>query len=501
MQTDINQTLDLMRAALHKSNGINADTLAKAFSQSASATTGLTAYDLEAPAKTLYPVLTPLRNMIPRVGGGTGIQANWRAVTKVNSGNMQAGVGEGKRSGVIDQEVKEYLAAYRTIGLENYVTFEAELAGQGFDDVKARATRMTLEATMLQEEKIILGGNTSLALGTTPTPTLATFTTGGTLADSTTYSVICVALTLFGYQVSSVANGVYAQIVRNNADGTTDTYGAGSAQKSANATQATGGAGNAHTISATVAAVRGAVAYAWYLGTVGNERLTAITTTPCVLLAALNGSGQLASALPASDNSTNDLVYDGLLTMAAKSSLNAYWKVLAGTSDGLGTGLTADGSGGISEIDAALQSLWDNHKVSPDTIWISSQEAGWMRKKILNGSSTAAQRFVFNVNQLGVMGGGQVQGYINPFTMGTAQQIPIKVHPDMPAGTILMTSSTLPYPLSGVSDVFRIRTRKEYFQIEWPLRTRKYEYGVYADEVLQHYAPFTMAMISGIAAK
>ena len=39
----------------------------------------------------------------------------------------------------------------------------------------------------------------------------------------------------------------------------------------------------------------------------------------------------------------------------------------------------------------------------------------------------------------------------------------------------------------------QIRTRQDYYQIEWPLRTRKYEYGVYADEVLQHYFPPSMA--------
>lgn len=48
------------------------------FAQSGSATTGLTFYDLEAGAKFLYPVLTPLRNEIPRVSGRGGIQANWK---------------------------------------------------------------------------------------------------------------------------------------------------------------------------------------------------------------------------------------------------------------------------------------------------------------------------------------------------------------------------------------------------------------------------------------
>jgi hypothetical protein len=45
----------------------------------------------------------------------------------------------------------------------------------------------------------------------------------------------------------------------------------------------------------------------------------------------------------------------------------------------------------------------------------------------------------------------------------------------------------------------QILTRKEYYQLEWPLKSRKYEYGVYTDEVLQHYAPFSMGVITNVA--
>src|SRR5215831_4383893 len=76
--------------------------LRKAFLQPTGAATGLQVYDLEAPAKLLYPVLTPLRNKIPRVGGGRGIQANWRAITGINTNKISAGLGQGNRGGVID---------------------------------------------------------------------------------------------------------------------------------------------------------------------------------------------------------------------------------------------------------------------------------------------------------------------------------------------------------------------------------------------------------------
>ncbi len=38
------------------------------------------------------------------------------------------------------------------------------------------------------------------------------------------------------------------------------------------------------------------------------------------------------------------------------------------------------------------------------------------------------------------------------------------------------------------------------YRSKWPPRARRYESGVYADEVLQHYFPPAMAVISNIAA-
>jgi len=164
----------------------------------------------------------------------------------------------------------------------------------------------------------------------------------------------------------------------------------------------------------------------------------------------------------------------------------------------IGTPLTADGTGSIIEIDTALKSMWDNYRLSPDTMWVNSQEAWNISKKIVAGSTNAAQRFVFDTAQDMVGGGIMVRTYLNRFSMQGGNVVTIKVHPNMPAGTILMTTSVLPYPLAGVGNVMQIRTRQDYYQIEWPMRSRRYEYGIYADEVLQHYFPPSMAVITNI---
>ena len=485
-------TLDLIKAAQAAPNA----ELAKAWTQSGSAVSGITAYDLEPGAKLLYPVITPLRNSIPRVSGSGGIQANWRGITGINTSNLNIGVGGGNRSGVMSSTTKDYIAAYRTIGLEDYATFEAELAAQGFDDLKARAVEGLLRALMIGEEKVISGGNSSTGLGTTATPTLATATTGGTLAAQA-WSVICVALAFDGYQSGSVSGGVVGAVSRTNADGSTDNYGGGSAQKSAAASQTTTGATS--TISATVAAKANAVAYAWYWGLAGSELLGAITTINSVVITAAATGTQNASALTAADNSQNTLVYDGLLSQVNQAGSNSYVYTMANGVAGTGTPLTSDTAGGVVEIDAALKSFWDNFRLSPTTIYVSSQEMLNITKKILSASSTAAQRFVFNSDQGMLAGGSMVRSYLNKYAMDGAVEIPIRLHPNMPSGTILFYCDRLPYPLSNVSNVLQIRARRDYYQIEWPLRSRKYEYGIYADEVLQNYFPPAFGVITNIA--
>jgi hypothetical protein len=502
------EILNLLKAA--QSQPV-VDDLHKGFTQTSTATQGLQQYDLEAPAKLLIPVLTPLRNRIPRRLGGVGSQANWKAITGINTANQRAGVSEGNRAGLISQTTAEYLAAYRAWGLENNVTFEADLAAQGFMDLKALAVQQVLQALMIQEERLDLGGNTSLALGTTPTPTLVAGTVGS-MATQAAASVICVALGPQAYlDVAGANNGATGQIfdpttaqvpgriTKTNTDASSDAFGGGSAKQSASATvSVTGPTGS---IAATVAPVKGAWGYAWYVGaSAGTERLAAITSINSVVLTTYPGVGQLASAIvnAAADNSTSTLDYDGIYTQAAKAGSNAYWATLPTGVAGTGTALTSDGAGGIADFELAFASFYNNYRLSPTLILVSAQECINVTKKIIANGGAPLIRFQMDAKNIadGKLSAGVVIGsYLNK-VMNV--EIPIQVHPNLPPGTILFYTDQLPYPLNGVADVVRKKLRRDYYQMEWPLKSRKYEYGVYADGVLQHYAPFSLGVITNI---
>lgn len=452
-----------------------------------------TAYDLQAPAKNLFPVLTPLRNDIPRVMGGGGSATNWKKVIGINTAHLRGFVPEGSRNGVVTTNAVDASASYKALGMEDSITFEAELAAKGFEDIRSTQAQRLLWATMIEEELADLGSNLSVALGTPTAPTLVVATTGGSIADGT-YNVIVVALTLMGYQAASLTAGLPGTVSVTPAAGSAFTYGGGNSNKSsATSTGAISGSG-ANKISASVPVVTGAVAYAWFAGTAGSEKLQAITTINSVVLTSLLTTTQAASAISA-DSSQNALGYDGLLYHAWGASSGAYIQNMANGSAGVGTGLTFDGVGGIVEINDLFRSMWDNLRLSPTVIYVNAQEMDNITKKVVNKDTAARISFASGSD---MSGGLRIASLINRFAMNGSIDVPLQIHPNMPAGTLMAFTKELPYPINGVPNVCEMRLRRDYYQMEWPLQTRKYESGVYFDGVLAHYFTPSLGIITNI---
>src|SRR5437016_428979 len=404
------ETILLMKEALRNSS---AD-LAKAVTQAQ----GLTYYDLQAPAKNLYPTITKLRNITPRVGrpSGYGTAAHWKVLSALTGSGFDAmgWVPEGQRSGAMSYTTADESAAYVTLGEEDYLTFEAESAGEGFEDLNATVSMRLLQKTMRKEETGLLAGNASLALGATPNPALAAKADTGSTLPSATYNVICVALTLEGWLncKGSPANGITASKTITGLDGQTYTLNGGSANKSSSITQAT--VINTSGLACTVAPVTGAAAYAWYVGAgSGNETLQAITTINSAYFNAPLATGRQNASAIAADNSKN------------------------------GTLLTASGRGSIVEIDTLLKTMWDNYRLGPTVMFVSSQEQQNVTAKVLSNASGPLLRYDVSATPgqpYAISAGGQVRYYYNPYTgggmeAGGGDMIPVVAHPDLPPGT------------------------------------------------------------------
>jgi hypothetical protein len=494
------QTLDAMKAALAKSS----DDIAKTVNTG----TGLVAFDLQAPSKNLYPVNTPIRNRMPRIGGGTGVATNWRVVQAIIGSGFDAmgWVAEGQRTARMSLTTANKAANYVTFGEEDQVTFEAINAAQTFEDILATETMRVLQKCMLKEEMAILGGNQSLALGAVGTVTTSASGSGGTLPTAT-YNVICVALTQEGFKNSTLAGGVATSQTITGADGNTYVLNGGSSMKSASAAQAVT---LGQVLFASVALITGAVAYAWYIGVgAGNEVLQAITTINSIGVSLpLTAGSQNATAVTADKSLNASLAYDGLITTAFKAQ--AFGSVITqlptGTA-GTGTVLTASGKGTCTEVDNLLYQMWNLYQVSPTVLYCNGQELKNLTSRVLAGTSGAPLLSVrvnaddAQMNPYQLVAGGNLAFYFNPFAMGGGTKIPVLIHPNLAPGTIVAYCEDLPmqYRSNNVPNTAAVKLRQEYYQLQWPLRTRAREFGVYCESVLAVYAPFAIGMITNIA--
>jgi hypothetical protein len=231
------ETLALTKAALNSPMSPE-----EALAKGVTVSTGLVYYDLQAPAKNLYPVITPLRNKIPRVGRpiGYGDSAKWKQIAAITGSgyNSMGWVPEGQRSGTMSYSATQKAAAYCTLGEEDYATYEAISAGEGFENVESTDSLRTLQKMMLKEESALLGGNGGgVQLGTPSQPSLSAGGSGATL-PALTYSVIVVALTYEGWKNASLSSGVATTKTITGADGGTFVLNGGSSNKSTNNTQA-----------------------------------------------------------------------------------------------------------------------------------------------------------------------------------------------------------------------------------------------------------------------
>lgn len=510
------------------------ESVAKGFDVTPSAIAGPQAYDLQSPALMLYPVMSPIRNMLPRLGG-TGEAHNWAAILAVDDNNVGIGLGTGQRGAIINQRFARFTAPYRSIGLENQVTFEAQTASAGFQDVLALATLQTMQAMMIREEQAIIGGigsplevnGTNYALGTAPTPTLTTSTTGGSLAATTAHYVVCFALSLEGTTrilnpagigsytlsgASSVLGLGQTTVVRTNADGSTTTFNAGFGQRSAQATITTG-AGATNSITASVTAQVNAWGYVWGISTTtgGPYNVFGATNTNSVVITNLGtGNFTVPVDLATNDRSFNSFIFDGLWTQAL-ATLSAYVNPTSLTTTPYFTGtasminqtapyflanymtlngavLASNGNVGCSQVDQMLQWMFDVYRFGPSNIFMHSDLQLQMSNLVLSGPSAGASIIRLtgdlkdNDGKATLAANRVVTNYNNPVNN---EMIEMAVHPYLPPGMILFYTKALPYPLTNAGALASVRARRDYYAQEWPLVKRAYQYGVYSEQMVE----------------
>ena len=481
--------------------------------------TNLLWYDLRPVVQMLYPYreLIPRISRLPRVSADGGNAFHWKRIVGINVNGASSGVSEGNRGARIAVSEQDLTAAYKTLGFESSVTFEARLGAKNLaPEALGISVQSALRSLMIDEEKILINGNATISLGITPTPTLTAGTVAGltgTFGGGTVY-VVCVALTGMGflayspYNAATNSGGVVGQVTKVNADATTDTYGGGSAQPSAEASVSTS---STQVVTATCSLVSGAFAYAWFVGSAsGAEYLAGITPSNQAIFTKFPANtnqpiANLKVGTTYADNSVDQLIPDGILAQvfgqvtgpAPGTFMSTNPLLPSGISFTQGgsivysmaagnTGLTLNGSNFL-EIDAVLRAAYDQYKIGYDRILISATDVLNTFGAMLGQASTAnGFRLMFDADQETgrIIAGRRVTSYLNKFFNNT---LDVEVHPYIPPGCILFWSDRSPYELSGVANLLEAHVRQDYYQIQWPWRSRRYEYGVYCDETFPCY--------------
>lgn len=423
---------------------------------------GLVPYDLQGPAKLIYPVYSPLRNRIPRTQGqgtqhlakiitaiqgsnpgGLGQAGNRMSISELNGGSLSTYPNALPNSG--SQSVSDIAIPYKFFGLTESVSWLAQFAGQGFDDAAGLAALILLQESMVLEEKAIISG-TSVAISTPAAPGL-----GVRSANSGENGL------------TGVTTNVYVKVTAVNWYG--ETAGSASASIAVSAGQV---------VDVTNLLPSGGLAWNIYVGTGTTAPANSgfwlmnsgVGATKFTIQGALPTSGTNPPTTDTGTSSTND--YEGIVSAISGHSAG---QVYPTGFKGSYVNQNVNDILSINAVNNALQGMWDGPNgifANPDELWAEGGDLMRLGASMANAStSAAAYRIQINQSDVASMtAGAAVSEYVNPVTR---KKLNLNVHPYIPQGTAIPISWTLPQPIQNVSNVWENVMVQDYLSISWPV--------------------------------
>ena len=478
------EALGALNTALAAQRTASAD-IVKDLTLTSPLSSSFAAFDLEAPAKLLTPRPTPLRNKLARkkgvgtshrikritgyTGTGTGGQGNvWPGITE--STTTAFGSINFERGPKISYSADDVIVPYFSYSLSDAVSFDANFSGLGYQDLRQLSSTSTLYASMLMEERMLLGsrGTASGLSGalSAPTVTLGARAAAGSevaLAATTYYVYVTADAGFFGESVSST---VVSQAVTSG-----------------------------QVLTVSVGAVSGALGYKVYIGTTTGNANAKFQGRFTSLSAVINGAGGLSTndaiiystastvTAPTADTSAYATGYDGIIPQI----LNG------GSVNNINSQFSTANPG--AEFQTIFGKLYDSVKANPDEIWLNGSDRKQLSDAIKNGS-TANYRLNLTQDESGnYVGGAVIGGLYNEIT---GKLVDLTVHPWLPQGVAPVLSYTLPIPDTEVSDVWAVVNVQDYMGIQWPVTQFAYEFSTYWRGTLVGYAPAWNGIVTGI---
>ena len=454
--------------------------------------TGLVPFDLEAPAKYLAPRPTPLRNKLPREKG-QGTSRRYKRITGITGsgtggvGVFHPGISETtqnnfapngasnalylNRGAKISYAGDDKIVPYFEFGVSDSVSFAAQYAGQGFQDIRALSSQSLLYSSMLLEERMLLmgrGANTSYFSGALASPTATVAVASPATGES---------------PISGATSTIWVKVTADAGD-----FGQSTPSAVASVSASAGTVG----VVTVSSAIAGALGYRVYVGTGASAPADA-----AMFYAGRTGSltFRITGALPTSgtavasasvDSSAFTYGYDGIMPIVTGSD-SGYVKNINGTFNGTTPG---------SEFQTAFASLYQSVKADPDELLFNGTDRKNLSELLKNNNSTN-YRLTLQQDEIGNAVLGSVITAIQNEVTGKV--VPMTVHPWMPQGNVAILSYTLPIPDSQVSNVWSVVNVQDYMGINWPVIDFQYQISSYWQGTFVCYAPAWNGAITGIS--
>jgi len=436
--------------------------IAKAQTTGILQSTGFYSYDLS-PLVQLIPVVTPFRDMVPRVRSKDGNPfAVWRSVMDATNAQPDPSMGIDYAANEVIFREQDFQAKYMPTGLAGLATQDAFDFGTGYADPYQVATFQTLNQVLIADDRKLMGAQ-SFALARPAAPTLSQASTGGTIGAVTAYVGVA----------ARTGSGYY--------------YGTGNSR--GNSASTTFASGSTNKITATVASVRGAVAYDWFYSADGTTwyYYTTTTTNTVSITKTINANQPLPSSIvtpdlssvvptfnAAADNgSANAKDYDGFLASLAGDYSSAGQWVQPGTGTANpsinnsldGAALTLAG-GSIAEIENLLfLPLWQQVKCSPTALMMNAVQAQEIANLVLGSSAATTYLTTDASGRISTTAGGRVGEIVNAPAGGVT--VPIEVHVSLPPGTIIARTDRVPFPQANITSVLEYRNLRDTAQFDY----------------------------------
>ena len=445
---------------------------------------GFTPFDLQDSIEFLVPVMTPLRNSIPRrkaqgqavqirqitgysnsrTGGVPNLNTFFNSATNTSTYN---GITL-NRPNTISYSADALVVPFVENGISDSVEYQAQFAAQGFTDLRQLSNTAAIYSHMLGEENNILNSTSAVlpVAGVT-----ATTANGGTATGlpAGTYTPLVTISSAFGESEALTGESTTVEA------GESVTVALNSVPVGAVALNVYVTVSGIHYVGRTTSTASGSFPV-----------LFAVTPT-LPSTSADNGS---SPAYQFGGTALGTTGYTGMIsTLLGNGSTPAAAGYVKAVNGPLGTAAP------FGEINTMLVEMWETNRAQPGTLYTSGRIQAALLAEIQQQGSATSYRANYMTGDDGIIVGGAVTGITSPVG-GPA--LNIVAHPFIPEGVVIAHSTTLPSPVSGVPGTATIDNVVDLTTIEWPQIGMSYDLSTYQYGSFVFHTPGFDGILTGI---